>query len=78
MPDELPERVRSHGGGAAFIARSSERDLTLREVERDYIFETLRKTGGNKTRAAELLGLDRKTLYRKLDEFREEGCPPET
>jgi DNA-binding NtrC family response regulator len=76
-PEELPERVRNHGAGAAFIARSSERDLTLREIERDYIFEMLRKTGGNKTRAAELLGLDRKTLYRKLDEFRDEGFSPE-
>ncbi len=70
-PDELPERVRNHGAAAAFIARSSERDLTLHEVERDYILEMLRKTGGNKTRAAELLGMDRKTLYRKLDEFRD-------
>jgi DNA-binding NtrC family response regulator len=50
----------------------------LREVERDYIMEMLRKTGGNKTRAAELLGLDRKTLYRKLDEFRDETDPLET
>jgi DNA-binding NtrC family response regulator len=70
-PDELPERVRNHGAAAAFIARSSERNLTLHEVEREYILETLRKTGGNKTRAAELLGLDRKTLYRKLEEFRD-------
>jgi DNA-binding NtrC family response regulator len=70
-PDELPERVRNHGAAAAFIARSSERDLTLYEVERDYILEMLRRTGGNKTRAAELLGLDRKTLYRKLEEFRD-------
>lgn len=70
-PEELPERVRNHGAAAAFIARSSERDLTLYEVERDYILEMLRRTGGNKTRAAELLGLDRKTLYRKLDEFRD-------
>jgi DNA-binding NtrC family response regulator len=77
-PDELPERVKSHGAAAAFIARSSERDLTLREVERDYILEMLRKTGGNKTRAAELLGLDRKTLYRKLDEFRNELDPSES
>ena len=72
-PEDLPERIRNHGVGAAFIARSSKRNLTLREVERDYILETLRKAGGNKTRAAELLGLDRKTLYRKLEEFREEG-----
>jgi DNA-binding NtrC family response regulator len=76
-PEELPERVRNHGAGAAFISRSSDRDLTLREIERDYIFEMLRKTGGNKTRAAELLGLDRKTLYRKLDEFRDDGYSPE-
>jgi DNA-binding NtrC family response regulator len=72
-PDDLPERIKNSGGSAAFIARSSGRQLTLREVERDYILETLRKTSGNKTRAAELLGLDRKTLYRKLDEYREDG-----
>jgi DNA-binding NtrC family response regulator len=77
-PDELPERVKNHGAAAAFISRSSDRDLTLREVERDYILEMLRKTGGNKTRAAELLGLDRKTLYRKLDEFQNEPGPQET
>ncbi len=76
-PDELPERVKNHGAAAAFIARSSDRDLTLREVERDYILEMLRKTGGNKTRTAELLGLDRKTLYRKLDEFQNDPGPQE-
>jgi DNA-binding NtrC family response regulator len=73
-PDDLPERVRSHGASAAFIARSSQQSLSLHEVERDYILETLRKTGGNKTRAAEILGLDRKTLYRKLEEFRNAGA----
>jgi DNA-binding NtrC family response regulator len=72
-PDDLPQRIKNSGGIAAFIARSSQHHLTLREIERDYILETLRKTSGNKTRAAELLGLDRKTLYRKLDEYREDG-----
>jgi DNA-binding protein Fis len=37
------------------------------------VAETLRHVGGNKTRAAEMLGLDRKTLYRKLEECREAG-----
>jgi DNA-binding NtrC family response regulator len=72
-PDDLPERVRASGGASAIITRASERNLTLRELEREYIFEALRKAGGNKTRAAELLGLDRKTLYRRLEEYRAEG-----
>lgn len=47
---------------AAFTPR------TLAEVERTHIEQTLDYTGGNKTLAAELLGIDRKTLYRKLAE----------
>lgn len=75
-PDDLPARVRTSGATAALIARSSARRLTLDELEREYILETLRLTGGNKSRAAELLGLDRKTLYRKLDEYRAQGPTP--
>ena len=70
MPEDLPERVRASGGAAAIIARSRAKHLTIQELEREYILETLRHTGGNKSRAAEMLGLDRKTLYRKLDEYR--------
>jgi DNA-binding NtrC family response regulator len=73
-PEDLPERIRTTGEAAAVIARAQERGLTLRELEREYILETLRRTGGNKSRAAEILGLDRKTLYRKLDEYRDEGA----
>ncbi|ACL65336.1 transcriptional regulator, Fis family [Anaeromyxobacter dehalogenans 2CP-1] len=39
---------------------------TLSEIERRYAREVLRATGGNKTRAAEILGIDRKTLYRLI------------
>jgi two-component system response regulator AtoC len=71
-PDDLPERIRTAGEAAAIIARGQERQLTLRELEREYILETVRRMGSNKTRAAEMLGLDRKTLHRKLNEYGKE------
>jgi DNA-binding NtrC family response regulator len=77
-PDDLPERLRASGGAAAFIARSRERKLMLREVEREYVLEVLRETKGMKARAAELLGIDRKTLYRKLEEYRADGMLSES
>jgi DNA-binding NtrC family response regulator len=40
---------------------------TLAELERRYIDLILRETGGNKKRAAEVLGIDRRTLYRTLE-----------
>ena len=68
-PADLPERIRGAGGAAAIIAQAKSGRMTLAELEREYILETLRETNGNKSRAAEMLGLDRKTLYRKLDEY---------
>jgi DNA-binding NtrC family response regulator len=76
MPEDLPKRVRAGGGVSVIIARSGE-SLSLRELEREYIFEMLRRTGGNKKRAAEMLRLDRKTLYRKLEEYGADGYWPE-
>ncbi len=43
-------------------------DRTLAQVESEYIQNVLASMGGNKTRAAEVLGIDRKTLRRKLQE----------
>ncbi len=45
--------------------------LTLDELERAYIRRVLDRTGGDKSRAAELLGIDRATLYRKLERYGE-------
>ena len=74
-PEDLPERVRSNAASAAILAKAKARRLTLAELEREYILEIMRETGGNKSRAAEMLGLDRKTLYRKLDEYAAEPNP---
>ncbi len=51
-----------------------ERRPTLAEIERRYACEVLRATGGNKTRAAEILGIDRKTLYRLIGAARSAGA----
>jgi DNA-binding NtrC family response regulator len=64
--DDLPPGVRSSG---------EERDVrvpvgsTLEEAEKILIRETLAAQGGNKSRTAEVLGIGRKTLYQKLDEY---------
>ena len=47
--------------------------VPLEEVERRYILRVLEAVGGNKTLAAQMLGLDRKTLYRKLRSYGVEG-----
>ena len=59
---DLPEGLRA---AAAHRARAHRRP-TLREIEDDYIRETLAATRGNKTEAARILGISRKNLYERL------------
>ena len=56
LPEELTENLLSHA------------NIQLKNVEheRDLIRKALQECGNNKTRAAQLLGIDRKTLYNKL------------
>jgi two-component system response regulator HydG len=67
-PDDLPSQVRERRS-TDVLAGALARGLTLAELEREYITRVLTAEGGNKTRAAQRLGLDRKTLYRKLEEY---------
>lgn len=46
---------------------------TVREMEQDLILSTLKRTGGNRTTAAKLLGISLRTLRNKLNEYRAEG-----
>ena len=73
IPDDLPERLRSGDLAAMVLNQARENHMTLRKIEQTYVAMTLRHADGNKSRAAEMLGLDRKTLYRKLEECREAG-----
>jgi DNA-binding NtrC family response regulator len=47
--------------------------MTMDEIERRAILEALEKTGGNRTQAAEMLGIGLRTLQRKLKEYRLAG-----
>jgi transcriptional regulator with PAS, ATPase and Fis domain len=82
-----PLRGRRPGDGAAgadgdpdTLEGALARGLTLEELEREYILRVVAAERGNKTRAAQRLGLDRKTLYRKLEEYAapssQSGAPP--
>jgi DNA-binding NtrC family response regulator len=61
-----------------FLDAAVAQDLSLEELERAYIKRVLAKMGGNKTQAAKVLGLDRRTLYRKVAEMGEAAAdaPP--
>ncbi len=68
---ELPERIaRVDVEGPSRVLHIAV-GTPLEEVERLLITETLRLTGGDKRRAAGLLGMAVRTLYRRLDEFGE-------
>jgi DNA-binding NtrC family response regulator len=73
--DDLPAQLRRTVRDREIIRSAADRDLTLAELERDYIFEVLRRAHGNKSRAAELLGIPRRTLYRRLGEYASEDSP---
>jgi DNA-binding NtrC family response regulator len=67
-PDDLPPVMRERKSQDRLSAAVAQ-GLTLDQLEREYIERVLESEGGNKTRAALRLGLDRKTLYRKLEEY---------
>jgi len=50
------------------IEKGVREKYTVDQLEKEYVKRVLLKVGGNKSKAAEILGLDRKTLYRKLQE----------
>ena len=65
-PEDLPDSLREKPASNASTAGGRR----LADVEREHIARTLRAAAGNKAAAARVLGLDRKTLYRKLTQHR--------
>jgi DNA-binding NtrC family response regulator len=69
-PSALPERITKRRK-EPLVAERSFQNPTLDVIERAYIMWVLQVEGGNKTRAAEILGIDPSTLYRKLSRYEE-------
>ena len=72
--DDLPEKIQNFRSSQVFIGGQDPSELVpLEEIERRYILHVLDAADGNKTVASRILGLDRKTLYRKLRQYGADG-----
>jgi two-component system response regulator AtoC len=72
LPGDLPQHITGSKGGRDLVL-FPEKPLSLKEVEKSYVLKVLQETRGNKKRAAEILGIDRTTLYRILEKESENG-----
>lgn len=73
-PEDLPGRVADFASSHVVVASDNPEELaSLEEVERRYVLRVLQATGGNKSLGAKVLGLARKTLYRKLEAYGQDG-----
>ena len=66
--DDLPTKVQQHESSKIVISTASPSELiTMDEMERRYLRQVLAAVGGNKTHAARILGMDRRSLYRRIE-----------
>jgi len=70
VPDDLPEKVRTANLEIGRLEDFYAELPPLDEVERRYLAHVLKATGGNKVKTAEILGIDRRTLYRKAEKYK--------
>jgi two-component system response regulator HydG len=71
--EDLPDKIAlRRATPSSFPTSDAEEILTLEEVDRRYIARAIALLDGNKSRAAELLGVDRRTLYRRLEKYEKE------
>ncbi|MCQ2393939.1 MAG: sigma-54 dependent transcriptional regulator [Kiritimatiellae bacterium] len=66
--DDVPDSIRTFSESAPLSAT-----VTLGENEKTQILAVLKECGGNRSEAARKLGISRRTIYRKLDEYAKEG-----
>jgi two-component system response regulator HydG len=77
--DDLPEKIREYKPSYLVVGGDDPSELApLEEIEKRYILRVLEAVHGNKSVAARILGIERKTLYRKLERYsaKREGTAP--
>lgn len=68
--EDLPDKIQAYKSSQVFIGGNDPTELvSMEEIERRYILHVVATVGENKTLASRVLGLDRKTLYRKLKQY---------
>jgi len=71
----LPIKVQQHQSARVEIPTNPSELISLDEMERRYVRQVLGSVGGNKTHAARILGIDRRSLYRRLEEAPRSDAP---
>jgi len=67
---DFPPSLVARNDNVLPLADALAKSYTLRDLEKEYIMRVMEIVGGNKTEAAKTLGVDRTTLYRKLEEYK--------
>ncbi len=71
FPEDFPEEIRKAGSAnpAMLGAMESDPNRSLEDVEKEHILRVLKEVNYNKSKASEVLGIDRATLYRKAQKL---------
>jgi two-component system response regulator HydG len=63
---DLPAHIREAGASGGSVQSAG---ISLQDMEKQAILRALKEAGGNRTHAAERLGISRRTLHRKIAEY---------
>jgi DNA-binding NtrC family response regulator len=69
LPVDFPDSIFGQKNDGNILEKAIQKGYSLDQLLKEYIKRMMIETGGNKTKVSEILGIDRKTLYRKLKDL---------